>query len=114
LAAVAAIAAVGALTIATLGLLLAARTANAQVVSGLSNVASYPMSLCSGVFFSADRFPAALRPLVRALPLTLLLDALRAVMLEGAPLAAVAPKVAGLAAWGFASFALALKLFKWR
>ncbi|HEU4533527.1 MAG TPA: ABC transporter permease, partial [Polyangiaceae bacterium] len=49
LAAVAAIAAVGALTFATMGLLLAARTDNAQVVSGLINVASYPMYLCSGV-----------------------------------------------------------------
>ena len=71
------------------------------------------MWICSGVFFSADRFPDAIQPFVQALPLTALNDALRGVMLEGAPLAVIAPELALLVVWGVATFALALKLFRW-
>jgi ABC-type polysaccharide/polyol phosphate export permease len=72
-----------------------------------------PMWVFSGVFFSADRFPEAAQPLIRALPLTALNDALRAVILEGAGLASQAGPVALLAAWAAVSFVLALKLFRW-
>jgi hypothetical protein len=51
---------------------------------------------------------------LRALPLTALNDALRAVMIDGASLASVADKVGICAAWGVVCFALALRLFKWR
>src|SRR5690349_25026163 len=40
----------------------------------------------SGVFFSATRFPAIIQPLVRALPLTAAIDALRSNMLQGVAL----------------------------
>lgn len=105
---------VGGLTFAVMGLFLACRAENPQIVSGLINVVSFPMYLCSGVFFSAARFPDALQPVIRVLPLTALNDALRSVMIDGASLAAVAGKLAGCAAWGVASFVLALRLFKWR
>jgi ABC-2 type transport system permease protein len=72
-----------------------------------------PMFVLSGVFFSADNFPAALQPVVRALPLTALNDGLRAVMNEGAGLALLAPKAALLAAVAVGSFAAALRLFRW-
>ena len=41
------------------------------------------------VFFSYERFPAPAIPLIRALPLTALNDALRGVMLDGASLVGV-------------------------
>jgi ABC transporter DrrB family efflux protein len=108
------IALVGGLTFAVMGLLLASRAENPQVVSGLINVVSFPMYLCSGVFFSSTKFPDALQPFIRALPLTALNDALRAVMLDGAPLASVAREVGTCAGWGVCCFVLALHLFKWR
>lgn len=105
---------VGGLTFAVMGLFLACRAENPQIVSGLINVVSFPMYLCSGVFFSAARFPDALQPVIRLLPLTALNDALRAVMIDGASLAEVAGKLALCGAWGVVSFVLAIRLFKWR
>jgi ABC-type multidrug transport system permease subunit len=104
----------GGLSFAVMGLLIASRLENPQVVSGIINVVSFPMYLCSGVFFSSTRFPEALQPLIRALPLTALIDALRAVMIDGASLRAVGGRVAVCGAWGVACFALALRLFRWR
>jgi ABC-type multidrug transport system permease subunit len=104
---------VGALAFSSLGLLVASRARTIEAVSGLMNVAMLPMWLLSGSFFSAERFPDAMQPFIRALPLTLTNDALRAIMNEGASLAAVAPHTLALAAWCVVSFALAVWLFRW-
>ena len=72
-----------------------------------------PMWVVSGVFFSSAHFPAATQPFIHALPLTALNDALRAVMLDGASLAAVGGELAILAAWAAVCFAIALKMFRW-
>ena len=112
-AAVALVCVLGALSFVGLGLLVAARPRTIEGVSGLMNFVMFPMWIFSGVFFSNERFPAALQPFIQALPLTALNDALRAVMLEGAPLASQVPKLAILAGWGIVGFAGALKLFRW-
>jgi len=58
------------------------------------NTVMMPMWIVSGVFFSAQRFPGALQPAIRRrFPLTALIDALRANMLQGAGLAQVAPQL---------------------
>ncbi|HEY6003198.1 MAG TPA: ABC transporter permease [Anaeromyxobacter sp.] len=103
----------GALAFAGLGLLVASRAKNTQTASGLMNVVMMPMFVLSGVFFSADNFPAFVQPAVRALPLTALNDGLRAVMNEGAGLAALSPQAALLAGVAVASFGAALRLFRW-
>ncbi len=108
-----AMAVLGALAFAGLGLLVASRAKNTQTASGLMNVVMMPMFVLSGVFFSADHFPRFLQPVVRALPLTALNDGLRAVMNEGAGLLALAPQAALLAAVAAASFAAALRVFRW-
>lgn len=104
----------GALTFAGLGLLTAARPRTIEGVSGIMNLVMVPMWIFSGIFFSTERFPAALQPFVRALPLTALNDALRAVMLDGSGLFALWPELALLSAWGAACFVAALKLFRWQ
>ena len=103
----------GTLAFSALGLLIAVRARTIEAVSGLMNVVQLPMWLFSGVFFSSDRFPAAMQPLIQALPLTQVNNALRSIMNEGAGLAAVAPAAAVLAAWGLVSFFAALKWFRW-
>jgi ABC-2 type transport system permease protein len=103
----------GALCFGGLGLLTASRAQKLETVSGLINVVMLPMWVFSGVFFSYERFPAVLMPFVRALPLTALNDALRATILEGAPLAAQGTRLAVMAVWGGVSFVLALKWFRW-
>jgi ABC-2 type transport system permease protein len=105
---------VGGLTFAVMGLLLACRSENPQIVSGLINVVSFPMYLCSGVFFSSQRFPEWLQPFIRYMPLTALNDALRTVMIDGTSLVGIAPKLGLLVLWGVVSFVLAVRFFKWR
>ena len=105
---------VGAVAFGGLGLLVASRARTIEAVSGLLNLVMLPMWVLSGVFFSASNFPAPMQPFIQALPLTALNDALRAVMLEGDGLSAVAHELGLLAGWGLASFAVALRVFRWR
>jgi ABC-type multidrug transport system permease subunit len=104
----------GALAFSGLGLLTAARPRTIEGVSGLMNLVMVPMWVFSGIFFSTERFPAAMQPFVQALPLTALNDALRGVMLEGSGLVPLLPELAILAVWGAASFVIALKVFRWQ
>jgi ABC-2 type transport system permease protein len=104
----------GALVFSGLGLLASSRARTIEGVSGINNVIMLPMFVLSGVFFSASRFPESMQPLIRALPLTALNDAMRAIYNEGAPLIAVLPQVAVLAVWGLAAFGAALAIFRWQ
>jgi ABC-2 type transport system permease protein len=103
-----------ALAFASLGLLLAARPRTVEGVSGIMNVVMLPMWIFSGVFFSSSRFPDAVQPLIQALPLTAVIDALRATMLRGAGMREVLPELAVISAWLVVSFVLAVRLFRWR
>jgi ABC-2 type transport system permease protein len=103
-----------ALAFASLGLLIAARPRTVEGVSGIMNVVMLPMWIFSGVFFSSSRFPDAVQPLIQALPLTAVINALRATMLRGAGLGEVLPELAVIAAWLVVSFGLAVRLFRWR
>ena len=109
-----AISLLGALAFSGLGLLTAARPRTIEGVSGIMNLVMVPMWVFSGIFFSTERFPAAMQPFVQALPLTALNDALRGVMLEGTGLVPLLPELIILAVWGTVSFLLALKLFRWQ
>jgi len=111
---IAVISVVGSLAFSALGLLIASRAKTIEAVSGLMNVVLVPMWILSGVFFSSERFPDAVQPFIKALPLTALVDALRANMLQGASLVDVAPSLAALSACLVVCFALAMKLFRWR
>jgi len=102
------------LSFGALGLLIASRARTIEAASGLMNLVMMPMWIVSGVFFSAQRFPDMLQPVIRALPLTATIDALRANMLQGSNLPQVSPQLLVLAVWLAVCFPLALKLFRWR
>jgi ABC-2 type transport system permease protein len=102
------------LAFAALGLLIASRAQTMEGVSGLMNLVMLPMWIFSGVFFSAARFPDTIQPLIQVLPLTAVIDALRANILRGAEWQVVLPELAIIASWLVVSFLLALKLFRWR
>jgi ABC-type polysaccharide/polyol phosphate export permease len=106
----------GAFSFGGLGLLIASRAENTQTVGGLMNLVMMPMFVCSGVFFSTSKFPDAVQPALRALPLTMLNDALRAVTNDGSGLGdrTVTWAMVVLFAWGLVSFGAALKIFRWR
>ena len=105
---------IAALAFSALGLLVASRARTVEAVSGLANLVMLPMWILSGVFFSSANFPAALQPFIRALPLTATVDALRAIMLQGATLASLAQPLLVILAWMVGPFAVALRIFRWR
>ena len=111
---IAAYSALGSLVFAGLGLLVGCRAQNTQTVAGLVNLVTLPMAVCSGVFFSAARFPDVVQPLIQALPLTALIEGVRAVMLSGAGVEGLVHYTVILLIWGTVSFALALRLFRWQ
>jgi ABC-2 type transport system permease protein len=105
--------AIGSLAFGALGLLTASRAQKIESISGLINLVMMPMWIFSGVFFSYERFPAIVQPLIKLLPLTALNDALRATINEGTPLASQSGRLLVLAIWGGISFILALRWFRW-
>jgi ABC-2 type transport system permease protein len=107
------IGALGAVSFGGVGLLTASRAQKIESVSGLINLVMMPMWIFSGVFFSYERFPKVFLPAIRALPLTALNDALRAVILQGDSLASQLSRIAVLVIWGGVSFVLALRWFRW-
>ena len=103
-----------ALSFSALGLLIASRAKTVEGVSGLMNLVMMPMWIFSGVFFSSSNFPGIVQPVIKALPLTSVNDALRANMLEGTQITALGVEMAVILGWLVISFVLALKLFRWR
>jgi ABC-2 type transport system permease protein len=104
----------GALMWGAVGLLMGSRVRTFEAASGLMNMISVPMWVLSGVFFASSNFPDALQPFIQLLPLTALVDAMRAVILEGASFPSIWNELAIMAGWTIVPFALALKIFKWR
>jgi ABC-2 type transport system permease protein len=104
----------GGLVFGAFGLLLGSRARTLEGISGLMNLSTVPMWVLSGVFFSASNFPAFAQPFITVLPLTPLVDAMRAVVLEGSSLADIRVELGILSLWGVGCFGLALRLFKWR
>ncbi len=105
---------VASVSFGALGLLISSRARTTEGVSGLTNLVMLPMWIFSGVFFASSNFPEAVQPVIHALPLTAVNDALRANMLEGAALTQVLPQIGIVTFWGIAAFVTALKLFRWR
>lgn len=97
-----------------IGLLIASRTDKTETVSGLINLVILPMWILSGVFFSSKRFPDMAQPFIQALPLTQANNALRATMLEGAPLTSLALPLGILALYAVVTYTLALRWFRWQ
>lgn len=103
----------GALCFGSLGLLVASRARKVEAVSGLMNLVMLPMFIFSGIFFSSERFPDVLQPAIKALPLTALNDALRAVIIEGADFPSQLGRMAFLGVWAAVCFALSVRWFRW-
>ena len=102
------------LAFSALGLLVSSRAKTMEAASGLMNLVMLPMWILSGVFFSASRFPQVIQPIVRALPLTAAIDAMRGNMLQGMNLGQQLPQIAILLAWFSVPFVVSLRIFRWR
>lgn len=107
------VATLGSMSMIALSLLVAARLASEELSVGLLNLIAWPMLVLSGVFFSLDGAPAAIRSLADLLPLTHMLGAVRAVMLDGAGLIDVAPNLLVLCAMTAGFLAVGAAMFRW-
>ncbi len=81
---------VGAVSLISLGMIVAARTASEEFAGGLLNLISWPMMFLSGVWFSLEGLHPVLQKLALLLPLTHLISAARAIMIDGAGLLEIA------------------------
>ena len=97
----------------SLGYLVAAISPSVEAASGISSAVNFPMMFLSGVFFPLALLPAFLTPVVRALPLTYLADAVRQVMINGTPDFPITVDLGVLAAWVVVCTLLAARFFKW-
>ncbi|MBV8877769.1 MAG: ABC transporter permease [Gammaproteobacteria bacterium] len=108
------LACVGALSMIALGLTIAARFSSEELVGGLLNLLTWPMMLLSGIWFSLEGSPRWVQWVAHVFPLTHVLDAARAVMLDGAGLAQIAPQLLFLGATALAFLAFGAWSFRWR
>ena len=101
------------MSFAGLGILIGSRATTLEGVNGILNFVMMPMWLCSGIFFSYEKFPDWVHPIVQVLPLTSLIDALREVILEGGGLGVAAVPLLIQVAWGAVCLLIAVKIFCW-
>ncbi|MBV6423600.1 MAG: hypothetical protein NAOJABEB_01399 [Steroidobacteraceae bacterium] len=108
------VAALGALSLIALGLTIAARFSSDELVGGLLNTLTWPMMLLSGVWFSLEGSPDWVRFVAKLFPLTHMLDAARAVMIDGAGLRAISAQLIYLALTTLVFLGFGAWSFKWR
>lgn len=108
------VAVLGALSMIALGLVIAARFASEELVNGLLNLLTWPMMLLSGIWFSLEGSPAWVRAAAQLFPLTHILDAARAITLDGAGFTQVAPHLIYLAVTAVVFLAFGAWSFRWR
>jgi ABC-type multidrug transport system permease subunit len=107
------VALLGGFSMIGLGLIVSSRTDNEELAGGLLNVASYPMLLLSEVWFSLDGAPQWMRAIAQILPMTHMLDAARAVMLEGANWQDISMHLLVLFIMGVVFLSIAALMFRW-
>jgi ABC-2 type transport system permease protein len=114
LALVCLIAVMGALSMIALGLTIAARFSSDELVGGVLNLMTWPMILLSGIWYSLEGSPQWVRIVAQLFPLTHILDAARAVMIDGAGFTQVAPDLLYLGLTALAFLAFGAWSFRWR
>ena len=106
------IAVVGAISLISLGLVVSARVTSEELAGGLLNLINWPMMMLSGVWFSLEGAPEAVQTAASIFPLTHILAAARAVMLDGATLTDVAPSLLALSLLSAVFLAIGAKIFR--
>jgi ABC-2 type transport system permease protein len=82
--------------------------------NGMTSMIQFPMMFLSGAFFQIEAMPDVLQTVARVIPLTYLADALRQVMVGGAPFAPLWLCFAVLAGWLVVCFGIAARQFRWQ
>ena len=102
---------IGAASFAALGIAITAAIRSAEGSSAVVNAVYLPMAILSGVFFSREQLPAFLEAVSELLPLTYLLDLIRASFVEGESFTPEA--VTAVVVWGLVGAVVAVRRFRW-
>jgi ABC-2 type transport system permease protein len=108
------VAALGSLSLIAFGLIIAARFASEEVVNGMLQLLMWPMMLLSGVWFSLEGSPRWMQLLAQLFPLTHMLQAARAITLDGAGMATIGADLLYLAGTTLVFLGVGAFSFRWR
>lgn len=107
------LAALGSVAFLAMGLAISTLAPTAESANLIGSVLNFPMMFLSGTFWPKELMPDFMQPVVRALPLTPLIDSMRAVSTEAAAVGPYAGGLLYLAAWGVAALVVASLRFRW-
>ena len=113
LALLAAVSLLGALMFIAMGYMVAGFAKTQESVNGITQMINFPMMFLSGIFFPLEFMPDWLRPVVNALPLTYLADALRQIMVGAPPVFSLGVDIVVAIAWTIGCATLAVRFFRW-
>jgi ABC-2 type transport system permease protein len=101
----------GVVCFAALGIAFSHAIPNEEAAPAYTNAVFLPLIFISGVFYSAEDLPEALKVIAEALPLKHLIDGLSMAIVGGGGDAAAA--ALPIAAWAAAGIVIAVRFFRW-
>jgi len=104
---------VGAISLISLGLMISARVTSEELAGGFLNMVTWPMMMLSGVWFSLESANEWIQQLSNVFPLTHVLSAARAVMIDGAGFVEIAPQLTILLVMSAVFLTLGAMVFRW-
>lgn len=104
---------VGALTLLAIGFAIASFVKKSEAANSILLLVSFPMMFLGGSYFNVNGAPSFVQPLIHAMPLYYLNEALRQVIYNGAGWSAIQTGVLVMLAWIVASMLVVWRAFKW-
>lgn len=105
--------ALGALALQGVGFVVGSFARTPEIANAAFFLISFPMMFLSGSYFPTDSAPAFLTPVIKAMPLTYLNDALRQIINNGATLNGIQTDLMIIAAWMVVAVLLSARAFRW-
>lgn len=103
----------GNIAFAGIAIFFSSHTSSTEVGNGFINAVVMPMMVLSGVFFSYHNFPDWSIPFIQKLPLTMLADGIRSIIIEGAGFEGITVPFVVMVVIGVVFFGAGLRIFKW-
>jgi ABC-2 type transport system permease protein len=104
----------GALAFTSIGYVIASFARTEEAANGMTSVVQFPLMFLSGIFFPLEVMPEWLRGVATFMPLTYLGDALRQVMVGGAPFVPLPVDALVLGGWLAATLVISARFFRWQ
>ncbi len=103
----------GSLMFIAIGFFIAAISKTEESGNAITNLVNFPMLFLTGIFFPISGLPTLIQPIIKALPLTYTVDALKQTMIGAPPINAPLVNFGVQAVWLVAMTGLAIRYFKW-